>query len=348
MKAVLPLTNAEEIDDAARPFPLSPRAFDHTNVGRNVEEESDDDDDDDDDEFEHLFSGRPYNPYGAVFLRPFKVDVPVPRMRAAAGTLLKPKSFKWLFKENEDDVRYRYKKTRQRPIPLRLSNKMRRTPMYVPRTDAEEQPPLFQLAHAGHRLPPPVVDDGSDVEEVFADEEGLGSIDQQVTALWKQLLMDLVNKSPNPSPQNQQITASYLKLTKDERLNATEEVYQNVHLPDMWHACQYRTASTGDWTLALKHLFPPAGYETGQRVQGYLQCQYYTKWKDIRDTADAGTVAAIRTAITAKLMRFKWIPQATQDKLWNTTRMPKRFKKFPVGYEGPAPRILVRGTPSLG
>jgi hypothetical protein len=353
MRVILPLTTVEEIDDVALPFPQSRHGLLHgDDMDVDGDEEEEDDDDDDDDEFEHLFSGRPYNPYGAIFLRPLQLNVPVPRMRVASGTFLQPKSFQWFFRASEDDVIHKYKKiSGLAPRPgqlLRLPNKMRRTPMYTPHTD-QEQRPLFQLARAGHHLPPPVVDDGSDVEEVVADEEETeGNIDEQITTLWNQFLVDMVNKSPNPSPRNQEMTTSYLKLSKEERLHVTEELFQNAHLSDMWCACQYRVASKDDWSLAVRHLFPPASYVTGPKVQGYTQCRYYTKWKDICHMADAGTVEAIRTAITAKLMRFKWIPHATQDKLWNTTRLPKRFKKFPRAYEGPAPRILVRCAPSWG
>ena len=112
------------------------------------------------------------------------------------------------------------------------------------------------------------------------------------------------------------------------------------------HACQYKRASKQDFKAAFDHLFPRPEHKTSAKVQNYLQCQYYVKWKEICATTDVLTANAIHSEIKRRVFRFGWLPHATQDRMWITRRL-KGFSQYPPGSSSNAvaPCILVRGQP---
>ncbi|KAF8805785.1 hypothetical protein BYT27DRAFT_7014063, partial [Phlegmacium glaucopus] len=172
----------------------------------------------------------------------------------------------------------------------------------------------FNLAAAGHSLPPPVVDDGSDIDEI---QEPQTTIDAEVSQMWRQFLIDVVNKSPNPRGVS---NPGYLALSQQERLSVSDGFYQNEKLSDAWRACQWKIGNVQDWKRAFDHLFPPPGHETLPKVQNYTSCRYYLKWKEICLEAENSVAKAIRQELWKRINRLYWIPHACQDKMWVTTQ----------------------------
>jgi hypothetical protein len=330
MDAVLPLTDASDPDHLSLIFPASRR-------GDGLEDEDDEDGDE---------PTIPYNPYGVIFLRTI-VLLQVPRMRAG-GPGLSSAAFKFIFSKTEDEIIHQYfrigiiSRDTLQHNPVR-SNKCRQTATYIPEPGAV-QPVLFNLAQLDLSLPPPAVDGGSDLEdsEESADE-GMG-IDETITQLFRQFLIDMILKVPNSKGNS----LSYSILADNARLSVTEDFYKNLRLSEVWRTCQYKVGTKSDFKLAFSHLFPPRGHKTKPKVQNYLQSQYYMKWKDICATADAATVDKIRSEIWKRVCRFNWLPHANQDKIWPTKHI-KNFKHYPSNCSpiAPAPRILVRRTPDL-
>jgi len=223
----------------------------------------------------------------------------------------------------------------------RVTNKMRSTPTYIDLT-GEAEPVIFNLAASGHKLPPPAVDSGSDMEVDVEDDQGeVGGIDAQVTHLWRQFLLDVAAKSPNARGAT---NPSYLTASKVTRLFGKEDLYMINKLSDIFIACAYKVGDFEDWKCAFDHLFPPRGEETSGSVQNYTNCQYYLKWKRIAENAEQATVSAIRREIWKKLFKLAWIPHACQDKMWVTSQK-KGFTRLPPGTAGPAPRFIVKSEP---
>jgi hypothetical protein len=333
MQAVLPVTDLVGAESATLAYPARSRAEEQE------EEESEGEDED--------AISVPYNPNGMVFLRRIQVgeEINVPRMRAGGPFLTAP-AFKFHFGCALEDIKNKYHTvgiiSRQTVAKTRIvTNKTRSTPTYV-NFSSEPEPTLFSLAEHGHRLPPPPVDGGSDVE---SEEEGdgfSGSIDAQVSQMWRQFLIDVAVKTPNPRGAT---SSSYFTVSKGERLSVGEELYKNNMLSDMWRACQYKIGSKDDWKRAFDHLFPPPDRETSKTVQNYTQCKYFIKWKEIAGTADKSSVDAIRKSIWKKLYALAWIPHACQDKMWPTSQTAPGFTRLPSESTGPAPRILVKQKP---
>jgi hypothetical protein len=131
------------------------------------------------------------------------------------------------------------------------------------------------------------------MEDEESADEGVG-IDKTVTQLYRQFILDMINKSPNPKGVTK---PSYCVLEREARLSVKEDVFKSPRLADVWHACQYKVCGKSDFKLAFNHLFFPRGHLTSPKVQNYLQCQYYMKWKEICANADQNTVDEIRSEI---------------------------------------------------
>lgn len=299
----------------------------------------------------------PFSPYGAIFLRRVMLDVEVPRM--ALDTYVTPlpeDCFSYLFDATEEHIRHKYAPVGIIPRGVEatqrvVTNKTQRTPRFV--EEAHENEPthrslLFDLASKGFKLPPPTIDDGSDME---VDGEPVApcivrTIDEVVTEMYRQFLSDVINKSPSPRSSS---LPSYCTLTASQKLTVTEDLYKNINFKDIWRQCNWKITQKNDWELAFSHLFPERSHEASSRIQNYTQCRYYQTWKEICTTADPACVDAIRAAIRKRVSRFKWLPYACCDKMWRTSTKEKKGDKvwvrFPPGSSGPAPHIISRIKP---
>ena len=83
--------------------------------------------------------------------------------------------------------------------------------------DEEPQSNTFHLSESGYRLPPYVIDPGSDMDidsEKEEEEASAGNIDKILTKIWRCFLCGMLRKSPNPKGA---LRASYCKLSKGAR-----------------------------------------------------------------------------------------------------------------------------------
>lgn len=333
MHAVLPLVERHDADPLYLAYAgYTPRPFDE------LEEEEEDDDDDE---------AVPVYIYGAIFLRQI-MQHQTPRMRIG-GPNLTESAFKHFFGVSVEVIEYKYFTVGIIPpdaiAETRIvTNKAKRTPVYHPAPGTND-PILFSLGDRGHQLPPRPVDSGSDVEDDEFDhsDDDDENIDKVVNQLFRQLLIDIIHKVPNPRGVH---NPSYCILDRAKRLSVNEDFYMDCRLPAIWERCQYKHATRKDYELSFNHLFPPREHQTSPKVQNYLQCQYYIKWKRICSTAKPATIDAIRAAIKERVFKFQWLPHATQDKLWSTHHLPG-FIHYPAERTGPAPRVLFKGTPEL-
>lgn len=326
MFAILPHAEFDEIGPNTAAYPLP-----------GVEEN-------DDDNSQLLSDTHPHNPFGAVFFRRLVLapDTTVPRMRKGPG--ISSRAFKHLFHASQEIIEHKYfpiglVASNDTPVSRIVTNKTALTPVYVNFTE-EELPVIFHLAAEGHELPPPPVDNGSDQEEVL--DSAQSNIDTMLSQLWRQFLIDLAIKSPNPTDAN---VPSYCLTAADERLLVGEEYYQNRKLSNVWTACSYKIGTASEFETVFRNLFPPSKHQLG-KSQNYKQCLYFRDYKKfVATTANADTVAAVRAELKKRFEKLFWIPHAQTDRIW-ATKVIRQFKRLPVGTSGPSPRILVRGKPT--
>ena len=344
MDAAFPLSEAENLNLDVLAYNTSRRAD-----WQEEEEEEEDGEDGEGELNNHRERGRvPYIPYGCIFFCRIKVGEAAPRLRIG-GTLLTEPAFKFWFEGMTlDEVQAMYQKSgvipRDALAGKRPTNKAR-MPTYVNFTGAPE-PALFDLQSQGHTLPPPMQDDGSDVDDGSppppADE--IPTIDTFLSQLWRQFIIDLTGKAPNPRGITK---PSYLKLTAVQRREGKEDIYKNLTLSEVFTNVTYKNASATDWQRAFKWLFPEPGYKTTNAVQNYPSSPYFMQWMTfIEDPNNSTVISASRVAIWKRLRQWSWIPDAQQDKMWPTSTA-SGFTCWPSssgrgGKDRAAPRILLK------
>jgi hypothetical protein len=283
----------------------------------------------------------PHAPCGIIFLRDIRLppDSRVPRMRL--GREINDYTHKFFF-----GMTMRQIVSHLRPIGIltpndipatRIPSVKGKTPAYVNLDGAND--PLFDLGQAGHRMPSPGVDIGSDLDVEEHTHADNASLDDTLTTIWYQFLQDVIIKAPNPRGA---MLPSYCKVPAADRLLVRDAFYQNRKLSDIWTVCQVRVASHDQWMKAFHNLWPPKDHVTGPRAQNYRSCTYYQDWKSLVADLPAETVTAARTQIKKKVDTLYWIPNALNDKMWHTTKPMPGFKVYPPDWQGSAPQLLVR------
>ena len=335
MDAVLPVTEADGVSREVLAYNTSVRGEER---GEEEEEEED------------VSSSRrvPYNPYGCVFFRRLKLG-DAPRLRVG-GPVLSPPAFKFWFNGlSIEEITAKYQTTgivdRTALAHKRPSNKGK-MPLYVNGTGAPE-PDLFNLSAHGHTLPPPA-GDGSDMDDNSSSRSAsptTPTIDTFLSKLWRQFVMDLTRKSPNPRGAT---NPAYLKLTDIQRQQGKEDIYKNPVLSDVFNGVAYRSGSRDDWERAFKWLFPLPGHKTTNATQNYPTCPYYNSWLAFigNPNHNETLIKDARQAIWKRLRKWSWIPDAQQDKMWPTTSI-SGFTRWPpskrtTGRKEAAPRVLLR------
>jgi len=325
LDAALPLSDTRDLDLDVMAYNTSRRA-----------EGQDEDEEDSDSESDRV----PYIPHGCVFLRRIKVEH-IPRLRMG-GSVLTGAAFKFWFKMSYEDVEVQHVKTRimeKKVIHHQRSTtgKQRRMITHIPDRD---EPLLFNLGRHFSLPPPEPLDDGSDVENQLSRSPPQ-NIDVFLSQLWRQFLVDLISKSPNPQGVN---NPSYIKLSTVERRHATEDLYKNLTLSAIFTDVTYKYAGQEDWERAFKWLFPLPGTQVSGNVQGYPLCPYYITWVSfVNDKRHSTTLLdAVRSAFWKRLRTLNWITDAQGDKMWITTKPRSRgYIRWPPSRAGPAPRILL-------
>ncbi|GLB33116.1 hypothetical protein LshimejAT787_0100010 [Lyophyllum shimeji] len=286
----------------------------------------------------------PSYPFGLVFLRRIRVgeQYPVPRF-SNDGQFISPRAFRFFFGVDHEDVDAEYfrKALTQKAHPDRVRNRAKRTPAWHNR-DQETTRKDFNLARLGYELTPPMRDRGSDVDE---DEEHSGAeerdIDDEITAVWRQFLIDVTAKAPNKKNAHE---PSHCRLSTEERLLVTEDTYQNRKLSVYFHDCQWKLADRKDWQNVFDRLFPPKGHIFTGNVQNYLSTSYIPMWEKIKSRADDDTYLRIRQDIRKRFDRLYWMPLAQTDRIWYTKFDAKFTKSSGLNRRAPSPLILINSS----
>lgn len=298
----------------------------------------------------------PYNANGLIFLRRMMLS-PVPRLRVG-GPILPAKAFQYWFEGSTlEDIKLKYQNSGIVSAAAvrsgRSTTNKRKMIEYVNWTGAPE-PDLFDLGAQGFTLPSPEHDSGSDIEDRETPEpEDITTLDSWLSGLWRQFIVDVTSKSPNPQGSTK---PSYLKLKTIQRRIPDDSHFRSMNFPALFTDVLFRPAPTSDWKRAFKWLFPEPGTTIRSDAQSYPSCVYFKKWMAFVNTNAEKNPALVKTArkeIWLRLKTWEWIPDAQQDKMWPTstvngfTRWPA--KKNRSGKNAAAPRILYKknGHPDL-
>jgi hypothetical protein len=344
MRAILPITEESDVIRDVLAYNTSVRP-----AWQEEEEEEDD-------PYERP-PGVPYNPYGIVFFRTIMLQtdkVDVPRFYCG-GPSITPPSFKFFFDGmTQADVESKYKTVgfvaRETIANMRPTNK--KSGLSYVNTTGAPQPDLFDLDTQGYSLAPAARDEGSDLEEPSSPDDRDAGIDAQMSRLWRQFVMDISYKAPN---QRGVSNPSHVRLSREDRLAASEEPYRNINLAQVFHAVWYKNAEVDQWKQAFNWLFPPIGRRVAKDVQNYGACKYYSMWMELLDDNrdNKRLIEAIRAKFFKRIREWRWMPYAQSDRIWSTSAKKPSSRSFtrwpPAADRPPAPHILLhsREIPSF-
>lgn len=300
----------------------------------------------------------PAIPWGLLFHRDIRLGPshPVPRF-VEEGDFISEKTFMYFFKVAPKNIsRLIVDATLCAPVhPARIVNKQQRTTTFIP---VDEQRALFKLRRKGLALRPRDRDSGSDIEpssESDSDDDPEfqrarqqqrlhrlptnPTIDEELTFLWRQFLLDLTSVSPNIKGS---ANPSYCKLTKSQRLAVNESTYRNEKLSDYFIDVQWKIVDQGKWDTNFKYFFPDFDSLLPSKTQGWKQCQYFQNWKSMMQRSDNRTMDHMRQAMKKRFDTLYWVPRAEKERIWSTKRV-KTFEKPNPSNSGAAPQVFVRG-----
>jgi hypothetical protein len=292
----------------------------------------------------------PYNPYGLVFLRTIRVGdrYPVPRLQRSdllRFQMLSPHAFQNIFNTTRDEVDAEFFQSDmvKKPHPTRVPNKVHRTARRIVRNNAGREDRLFDLTSKGYKLPEPAVDEGSDMD-VGSDHQPVlpasdDNLDSKLSNLWRQFLVDLTAKAPNPKSA---VLPSYCKLSAEQRSKVHDRDHQNIKLSDYWNDCQWKISTEDEWCLIFDRLWPDKDkILCGSSVQNYKSAIYYIEWTTLTSNSDLPTVSAMRKELRKRFDSLFWVPHAQTDRIWHTKYLKGFQRSSGDDHLQPAPRILI-------
>jgi len=283
----------------------------------------------------------PVNPYGIFFIARIQCDngkVPVPRLsnelrldQDTLDVLLKGGAWARVMDKLRPVV------VRAAAVPNRVTTKTsvtRSIPTVAP--DAV----LTRLEARGHALNPIMVDDGSDLD---SDDDmrpellggGVG-LDRELTTLFKQFLVDLLFKIPNPTESTGFL---YCALDATARMAAADTIFQEPNLAVLFNHVQVKQASVKEWNDVFACLWPSTSIVLPKCAQGYGS--WLSSWMVLLGHLEPDTAKAARTELRRLFNDLRWMVAATTTRVWDSHAMAS-YTKLTIGHQYPsAPRIIL-------
>ncbi|KAJ3563511.1 hypothetical protein NP233_g8898 [Leucocoprinus birnbaumii] len=272
-------------------------------------------------------------PFGCVFFRRMNTDG-VPRLRVS-GLVLPGKSFKfWFHGRDRDQVQKKYQTAGiidRSVIELNRSTMSKRTLTfpYINRTGKPE-PDLFNVSR-DVKLPPPVYDDGSDidVEQPELPEFDQKPLDARLSFLWRQFVSDVTSKSPSPRNAHRAV------ISQDYKRSAPLRKRKNIQ----------NHSSRQDLSLCLLQTCIAGG------VEGKFRLYVPTSWiSNVLVDPELSELSVLQNL--DELFGWSWMPKAGADRMWLTSvAKPGKasFIRWPEpDSRSPAPLILLHaGDPPV-
>ncbi|KAF9521468.1 hypothetical protein CPB83DRAFT_900692, partial [Crepidotus variabilis] len=189
---------------------------------------------------------------------------------------------------------------------------------------------------------PPDQDQGSDLDsDIDPNENFEPDVNQALTKIWRQFLLDIANRSSNPKAN---VESAYVKLSDIQKLAVTDETYQNLHLSDFFKACHWKVGTRAEWSRTFTHLFPVRGDERSGSTQNYKNMTYWLDWTgDYLNNSNIpnATIHLMRKHLYKRFNKLRWMPLAQRERVWVSKKPIVSLRSYPETHTTAAPWVLI-------
>lgn len=279
--------------------------------------------------------------HGAYFLReiiwPPLTDVP----RLQRGPMLRNSTFKYMFGLDFDALRRKYFPPAYIPRTMVPQKRVGTQKGFSKRHRLEDPEPAPVFEDLDFQLAGPPQDGGEDLpwnERVDFPPELEEELPIQLTKNWYQFCSDLLQKCGNI--KNEPLNASHCRLTMEERLHVTDNVYKDTNLATVFNRVQWMKVSGREWKEAFDIFFPPRNAPLRVQPQNFPTMKYWEEWFEMKQRLSPENFDTVRNRYWRIFKELLWIPKPHKDRLWKYTPSHD-FRTYPLGYSGQAPHVIV-------
>lgn len=286
--------------------------------------------------------GLPFSAYGAYFFRtiiwPPMADIP--RMERGPS-VMRQSSIKYVFGKDFDTLQRKYRPLLYIPKSMVPKARVGTQKSFSKRHRVDEPAPAAILENFEIYLGDGHYDAGEDLpwdERVDYPEERQDDPAVQLTRLWNQFCSDVLQKCGNL--KGEPLAASHCRLSMEERLHVTDDVYKDMNLAMVFHRVQCMKVSGKEWMDAFNLYFPSFKGPPGRQPQNYPRMKYWEEWCDLKLKLSGKDFDTVRRKFWELFKTLLWIAKPSKTRVWNY-EVDLNFRKFPVNYNGRAPQVIV-------
>ncbi|KAG2029692.1 hypothetical protein BDR03DRAFT_1018076 [Suillus americanus] len=291
--------------------------------------------------------GLPFCAHGAFFLRDmvFPPIADVPRMTRTH--VISHTSYKFFFGCDFNVLRNKFHPTAYIPRSSIPKSRVKTQKGMSKRHRADNPEPSAAFANLEYEAPPPPQDIGDDLP--FDERLDLPpGIDEPfaitITKHWNQFCSDVLQKCGNM--KGNPLAPSHCRLSMNERLLVTEDIYKETNLAVIFYRVQWKRAHPVEWREAFDKFFPPPGTPPRMQPQNYPNMTYWMDWADMKRDKPAYIIDEIRTKYWALFKLLYWVPKPYSDRLWKYSE-DSAFATLPTNYKSSAPHVITNpGKPT--
>ncbi|KAG1854248.1 hypothetical protein F4604DRAFT_1547840, partial [Suillus subluteus] len=131
---------------------------------------------------------------------------------------------------------------------------------------------------------------------------------------WNQFCSDLLQKCGNL--RNWPLEASHCRLSMEERLHVTDEVYKDINLAMVFNQVQWKKVTGLEWKEAFDLFFPPLKAPIKIQSQNYPGMKYWDDWHNMKTRMQPEDIHVIRNKYWSLFKLLHWVPKPHTDRLW--------------------------------
>ncbi|KAG1717976.1 hypothetical protein EDB19DRAFT_1921560 [Suillus lakei] len=279
--------------------------------------------------------------HGAYFFRdivwPPTTDVP----RLQRGPMMRNSTFKFIFGLDYEALRRKYLPPAYIPRALVPQKRVRTQKGFSKRHRVEAPAPVPVFEDLDFELAGAPLDAGEDLpwnERADFPPDLEEDLPVQLTKHWNQFCSDVLQKCGNL--KNSPLAASHCRLTMEERLHVTDDVYKDINLAMVFNRVQWKKVSGREWKEAFDIFFPPRNAPLRVQPQNFPTMKYWEEWFEMKRRLAPAAFDTVRNKYWTIFKELLWVPKPHKDRLWKYTASDD-FSTYPLRYSGQAPQIIV-------
>lgn len=181
-------------------------------------------------------------------------------------------------------------------------------------------------------------EDQMDVQDEAGKQQE--TIDDVIKRIWRQFPYDLFENAPNHKSLQQ---GSHLLLSKEDRQNATIEVFRDTHLSPLFSRVAIKVLTPDKWEgLEFRRYFPEKGFIRPVKCQNFTRLRYYEEWNSLMERLSIEDATVVRRLAWDTFNTFKWLPLTDADRLWNTKTLKLPHKDWThLPYDDRKPMVQI-------